>query len=230
MGVNGLQRACFKLPQDIQGFLNRLPRNIADLPYLIIRKHGTDNTHRDCTVRREKVLQAIMWLQANNPFYADVAIDYESLQRLPEDGVPDDLPTVEDPESNEEQDAQQEDAENHITHQSHSFLPLPQRQQTEQDAIRALINGVDPLDWPANDGDPINEFRTEGLASMAFPTLFPYGKGDPTKRTRLREVSSTDGFKHLIKYADLSTDGMFTWRFASHPRFPYWALNMKQRH
>ena len=76
-----------------------------------------------------------MWLQANNPFYADVAIDYESLQRLPEDGVPDDLPTVEDPESNEEQDAQQEDAENHIPHQSHSFLPLPQRQQTEQDAI-----------------------------------------------------------------------------------------------
>ena len=65
---------------------------------------------------------------------------------------------------------------------------------------------------------------------MAFPTLFPYGKGDPTKCTRLREVSLTDGFKHLIKYADLSTDGTFTWRFASHPRFPYWALNMKQRH
>ena len=34
-----------------------------------------------------------MWLQANNLFYADVAVDYESLQRLPEDGVPDDLPT-----------------------------------------------------------------------------------------------------------------------------------------
>ena len=65
---------------------------------------------------------------------------------------------------------------------------------------------------------------------MAFPTLFPYGKGDPTKRARLREISLTEGCKHLIKYADLSTDGTFTWRFASHPRFPYWALNMKQRH
>ena len=86
------------------------------------------------------------------------------------------------------------------------------------------------MDWPSNDGDPINEFRTEGLASMTFPTLFPYGKGDPTKRTRLREVSLTEGFKHLIKYAELSTNGTFTWRFASHPRFPYWALNMKQRH
>ena len=46
-----------------------------------------------------------MWLQANNPFYADVAIDYGSLQRLPEDGVPDDLPTVDHPASNEEKDA-----------------------------------------------------------------------------------------------------------------------------
>jgi len=51
----------------------------------------------------------LMWLKANNPFYADVAIDYESLERLSEDGLPDDLPTVEDPESNEEQDPQQED-------------------------------------------------------------------------------------------------------------------------
>ena len=66
----------------------------------------------------------------------------------------------------------------------------------------------------------------EGLATMAFPTLFPYGKGDPT----VREVCLTDGFKHLIKYADLSTDGLFAWRFASHPRFLYWALNMKQHH
>ena len=65
---------------------------------------------------------------------------------------------------------------------------------------------------------------------MAFPTLFPYGKGGPTKRTRLREVSLTDGFKHFIKYVHLSANGTITWRFASHPRFPYWALNMKQRH
>ena len=130
-----------------------------------------------------------MWLKANNPFYADVAIDYESLELLPEDRVPDDLPTVEDPESNEDEDAQQEDTEEQVTRQSHSFLPLPQQQQTEQDAISALINRMDPLDWPANDGDPINEFRTEDLASMAFPTLFPFGEGDPAKRTRLPEVS-----------------------------------------
>lgn len=64
---------------------------------------------------------------------------------------------------------------------------------------------------------------------MEFPTLFPYGKGDPTKRTRRREVSLTDGFRDLMRYADLSTNETFKWRFASHPRFPYWALNRKQR-
>ena len=113
-----------------------------------------------------------MWLQANNPFYANVAIDYESLQRLPEDGLPDDLPAVDHPASNEEKDAQQEDAEHQIPHQSHSFLPLPQRKQTEQDAIRALINGEDPLDWPANDGDPINEFRSEVFGFHGISNAF----------------------------------------------------------
>ena len=67
------------------------------------------------------------------------------------------------------------------------------------------------------------------VCSIAFPTLFP-NDIDPTKSTQFREVSLTDGFEHLIKYADISPNGTFTWRFASHPRFPNWALKMKQRH
>ena len=65
---------------------------------------------------------------------------------------------------------------------------------------------------------------------MAFPTLFPYGKADPTNKRRRREVTLTEGIKHLIKYAERSSTGQFVWTFASHPRFTYWALNMKQRH
>ena len=65
---------------------------------------------------------------------------------------------------------------------------------------------------------------------MAFPALFPYAAGDPTNPARHHPVSITDGFKHLIKFGEVH-DGCNThWRFASHPRFPYWALNMKQRH
>ncbi len=65
---------------------------------------------------------------------------------------------------------------------------------------------------------------------MAFPTLFPYGKGDPTNRARQHGITLTEAFKHLIKFAEKLENGKFEWRFASHPRFPYWALNMKQRH
>lgn len=109
---------------------------------------------------------------------------------------------------------------------SHSLLPLPQRQLREDSAIRATINGDDPLDWPTISGEPLNEFQTEGLASMAFPTLFPYGKGDPTCKSRPCQVKLADGFKHLIRYADRSPEGLIRWRFASHPRFPYWAGNV----
>ena len=66
---------------------------------------------------------------------------------------------------------------------------------------------------------------------MVFPTLFPYGKGDPTCKGRHRAVTLAEAFKHLERYCDiLVSDGIHYWRFASHPRFPYWALNMKQRH
>lgn len=100
---------------------------------------------------------------------------------------------------------------------------------TEDDAIRATIDGRDPLDWPNIGDQAINEFRTQGLAAQAFPTLFPYGTGDPTCCGRQRSVTLTEAFKHLLRYADV-TNGTFLWRFATHPRFPYWALNMKLRH
>jgi len=52
-GQRGYRGQVLNLPQDIQGFLNRPPRNIAHLSYLIIRRHGTDNTHRDCSQKTE---------------------------------------------------------------------------------------------------------------------------------------------------------------------------------
>ena len=236
-GQHGYKGHVLNLPQDIQGFLRRLPPNVEELPFLMIRRYGADNTHKDCRVRRQKVMQAITWLKENNPYDSDIVIDEEALQRLTDDGVPDNLPSLHF-EENEEETERQELTEqgppqsnaNGGEQESRSFLPLQQAQQREQEAIRAFINGEDPLDWPSNEGEPINEFHTEGLATMAFPTLFPYGKADPTNKRRRREVTLTEGMKHLIKYAERSSTGQFVWRFASHPRFTYWALNMKQRH
>ena len=62
---------------------------------------------------------------------------------------------------------------------SSSFIPSVQQVQTEEQAIKSTIAGNDPLQWPPLKTTPINEFNTKGLVTMVFPTLFPYGKGDP---------------------------------------------------
>ena len=55
---------------------------------------------------------------------------------------------------------------------------------------------------------PFNEFSTSCLASLAFPTLFQDGKGDPTNSELVRNISEkeTESFaqilKHLIKFGE----------------------------
>jgi len=68
------------------------------------------------------------------------------------------------------------------------------------------------------------------LATMVFPALFPHATGDPTNPAREYPVSITDSFKHLVKFGEINTSCEKRWQFASHPRFLYWALNMKQQH
>ena len=63
---------------------------------------------------------------------------------------------------------------------------------------------------------------------MAFPTLFPDGKGDPTNQELLRDVSLHERIKHLMKFGEF-LNGKWVYRFANHPRFSYWAWNMIQR-
>ena len=74
-GQRGYKGHVLNLPQDIPSFLNRLPSRVADLPVLIVRRHGVEDTHRDFTVRRHKVLEAVLWLKTNNLFFKDIEID-----------------------------------------------------------------------------------------------------------------------------------------------------------
>lgn len=40
-------------------------------------------------VRREKVVNALIWLLQHNPQYKDVELDQDSISRLPMNGIPD---------------------------------------------------------------------------------------------------------------------------------------------
>ena len=44
-GQRGYKGHLLNLPQDIQSFLNSLPSRASDLPVLVVRRHGVENTH-----------------------------------------------------------------------------------------------------------------------------------------------------------------------------------------
>lgn len=79
-GQRGYKGHILNLPQDIQGFLDRLPCNVEKLPILLVRRTGQNNTHADLRVRRDRVLCALQWLQQNNPFYTNITIDLTAIQ------------------------------------------------------------------------------------------------------------------------------------------------------
>ena len=77
------------------------------------------------------------------------------------------------------------------------------------------------MEWPEIGLSPINEYNTEGLFDMAFPTLFPMGNTNWFQPC-LKDAHLHEYGLHLLKYCDQ--------RFGKHPRFWYFVLNMIMRH
>ena len=112
-----------------------------------------------------------------------------------------------------------------------SFIPTKVQSKMEKEILKETVCEPETINIGNN---ALNEFTTENLATMAFPTLFPDGKGDPTNYSTRKSIakSDTEAFsekvKHLIKFGEL-IDGKWSYRFAAHPRFGYWAYNMLYR-
>ena len=198
---------------------------------------GKNNTFKDVKVRREKVHNALLWLIQNNPLYAE--LDTDALNYLPENGVPTDLMAVETeddiikdsdlmPDEGPPTDNPDEDIVYNNSTEFSSFLPVGEQQAQEKEAVRNQLSGNEAIAWPTVGDQALNEYQISCLATMAFPTLFPDAKEDPTNESLLRDVSFAERIKHLIRYGEF-IDSKWVYRFANHPRFSYWALNMIQR-
>jgi len=183
--------------------------------------------------------------------YKDITIDMNRLIKLPENGFLE-IPDLEveshnknsDFSDNENEFSDIEEDENDLpdmgpideneeriydkNSEMGSFIPSKIEIPKEANKIRddILHPSVNELDIGIS---PINEFNTPYLASLAFPTLFPDTKGDPTNLALLREIakSDTESFaeklKHLIKLGEIEK-GKWFYRFAAHPRFSFWGL------
>ena len=238
-GQRGYSGHCINLPQNVKELATSLPRYPNELSVIIVKAKGKNNTFKDLTVRKQKVHNALLWLIQNNPHYCDLQINATALNSLPENGVPPGLMTVEtdddivsddncSPDVGPPTDNPSEDIVYNDSTEMSSFLPVGEQQQQEIEAVRNQLSENEPMPWPTIETEPINEYQISHLATMAFPTLFPDGKGDPTNSGILRDVPLQERIKHLLKFAEVIHD-KWIYRFASHPRFSYWAFNMIQR-
>ena len=198
---------------------------------------GKDNTFKDLIVRREKVLHALQWLVKYSPLYKEIDINLEALNVLPENDLLPDILKVETEDEPEVEDSistqQERPNEDEVYDEStvvNTMLPVADQKQPEENAIRSQLSGEEQiLEWPVIDeSSPLNEYQTPFLATLAFPTLFPDGIADPTDQALVRNVTFHERVKHLIKFGEY-INGKLIYRFANHPRFAYWALNMIQR-
>jgi len=71
-----------------------------------------------------------------------------------------------------------------------SFLTVDEQHEQELNALRSQLSPDKPMLWHSVEDQPLNEFQIyiSSYSTMAFPTLFPDGKGDPNNQALLRDV------------------------------------------
>ena len=136
-GQYGYRGHVINLPQDLTTFATSLPRLPKELDILILRKEGSDCTHRVFRVRNSVVLGALLWLKHHNKYYRNVNIDYNSLNELPEDGNLSGLTGIKTSRNVEEDRPLLENDEN--SHDAESFVPIAAKKLTELEAVRSLL-------------------------------------------------------------------------------------------
>ena len=194
---------CIAYPQAVQESATILPHLPAEVDIIRVKRQGKDDTHKDFRVRRHWVFSALRWLKGNNPAYANILIDEARLQNLPADGELPNMRTVEFSETaehaNDQGPAPQQLDAGEIDSNDNSTVSgviLPERGGNAQTQVEAVLNEVvsEPqeaetgraqqgderpvIPWPSTDTTPASEFTTPYFFTMAFPCLFPYGKGD----------------------------------------------------
>ena len=156
-----------------------MPNLPEEIPVIRLVAENSDFKSKDFRVRRLKVLIALQWLVNNNPIYSDVIIDENRINALPEDNVISGLRNIyinEETGHSVPEDRGPVLSEN-VNEEMSSFLPINLNMKKQKDIIIEQANTYE-LEFISD--TPFNEFSTEYIAAMSFPTLFSDGRGDPT--------------------------------------------------
>src|SRR5258708_75011 len=223
-------------PQHVTKFL---PPNLMVTPMCVVFVGSTKPTKewllqhaRPLIVRREKVRSALLWLQANNPLYADIVLHTENLNMIPEEDI---APVVIDAHPPSEAEAAQGsrfDADNSADQPEDTFdTPLQNVVITDIDmndvsanqltaaAMMHLTSGKDYIAIP-HESSPCNEYDYEHLFPLLYPTLFPYGTGCFNQKRKSLLSFQSQG-SHFFSLQDT--------RFQEHYSFLFVFFNILQR-
>lgn len=246
-GLNG-HVCCFD--QDVQGFVNTLPRDISDVSMLNVLKNvhteiGSKSVSTEVyKVRKQKVLGALVWLQAHNREYKHILIDEKALDWLcgPEGTLDvvnllaeDGMKTIEDEYTDQNADLGPNATTTRETHQSGPHIKTfgfisdaptgnlsPEDTVIHNEIVQAIDNSELKKDihvsWPCHGPVAISEFSATRIFARAFPWLFPGGYGD------VKDFPCDVGKwgEYLLYYED--------GRFAKDKYFCFYALNYITRH
>lgn len=164
------------------------------------------------SVRREKVRNALIWLQKHNTLYKNITIDQTRLDKLPFDAV---LPFhIQHVLPNDAQDGLTSRYDNTTNLETDLTEPQVDMQVPFQNVVITDIDGHAPpnelraaavqhikkkggayVQIP-HDPEPVNEFANPKLFPCMYPTLFPYGIGGFEDDNRISKLS----FKRQVKY------------------------------
>ena len=233
-GSTGLKGHSISFYQNIQEFVNILPRRPECLPIIVIK---APNQKVPLSANRFHILSALQFLIRYNPDYKNIKIDMNNISSYPDnsqsevenirilDVEPENVPrkdhvTSGDGNSDNHADLDDSDLVETVAPTEVPTLPI-------SDQIRLGIGvtevPTDPqvIKWPTREIQPASEWEP-GFFSKSFPNLFPYGTGDITKSRVGKRPEFLQYIRHLTRLKNNS--------FAADQRFILHVINMYRRH
>ena len=246
-GIMGLSGHTCVFEQDLQGFVNTLPRKLDDVTLMHVVKKirleigSTKTTESVLKVNKEKVLHALQFLKEYNIHYKNIEIKMENL-----DWMCGGVDTI------ERHITEIEDAQEDITMkpETEDIGPCPTQANEPKDLCdenighfgyinekttstlskqdRLINNTLQKevkqgkkeclLNWPSIGDVPVNEYSDTRIFALAFPWLFPGGEGD----VKDYPGRINDWGRNMLFYQD--------GRFDNDDFFSFFAMNYITRH